>query len=106
MKNIIIAAGISEESETFAFRAVTFFSQKTLEVAVLILSDKELIDLYWKYLQQRGLLDYINYILSLDEKEEGIKIDNNKKADINIRGIRLDNQFDIEKRIEKFQKSY
>lgn len=105
MTNLIIAAGISEESQSLAFREVTYFSRKTLNISVLILSERQLVDLYFIYLKNRGLLDFVDYLISLDEKEEpGIKIDNSNKAHINVKGIRFDNQATIIDRIDKIQR--
>jgi hypothetical protein len=74
--NLIILAHLSEiPSESLPFRYVTMIAKTELSMDVLIETEKELKDNYYNFLKNRGLLDYVEELVSREEKEDGIRID-------------------------------
>jgi len=76
MDTLIIKAELSEPpSETLPFRFLTQESKTTLHLDILIQSHKSMIDSYYHYLKNKGMLDYVEQIISLEEQELGIRLD-------------------------------
>ena len=74
--NLIIPASLSEppQNDQLMFRFLTQRAKTDLKLDVLLECEKEAIDLYFKYLKRKGLFDYIDDILSLPHKEDGIRL--------------------------------
>ena len=89
--NLIIQASLSEQpTDSLAFRYVTCIAKDDFNLDILLLTEKELKDLYYFNLKKRGMFDYIDYLLTPAEKEYGIKITNEKnnyKYLIYVRGF-------------------
>jgi|TARA_R110000751_G_scaffold299853_1_gene411337 hypothetical protein len=74
--NLIISAGLTEPpTETFPFRHLTSVSKCDYKLDVLIEAEQEMKDLYYSFLLKRGMFDYIQDIITPEEKENGIRID-------------------------------
>jgi hypothetical protein len=54
------------------FRYLTLVSKKNLSYSNLLEAPNDMIDIYYRYLKQRGLFDYIDDIISTPHKERGI----------------------------------
>ncbi|HBY69282.1 MAG TPA: hypothetical protein DEG69_16955 [Flavobacteriaceae bacterium] len=100
--NLIISAGLSEPpSESLPFRYVTSVSKCDYKLDVLLESEQEMKDMYWGFLRKRGMLDYVQYIITPEEKENGIRVDFelNYPKTVVTQKITLENQQTILKHI-------
>lgn len=52
-------------------------SSDILKLSVLIETNPEKVDLSYKFLKDRGLMDYVDDLVIIGHKEEGIRIDKN-----------------------------
>ena len=103
--NLIIHAYLTENSDSLAFWHVTQSVKTDFKMDILLLSEQELKDLYWRFLVKRGIFDYIDYILTPEEKEEGIRLNDDYKIPptIKVKSINFGNQRKILKMIEDFK---
>ena len=100
--NLIIHAGLSEPpTETLPFRYVTSVSKCDYKLDVLLESEQEMKDMYWSFLNKRGMFDYIQDIVTPREKENGIRIDFefNYPKTVVTQKIILENQEELLKHI-------
>jgi len=91
---LIVVAGLSEPpTEPLSFREVTYFSKRYLTMDVLIETERAMKDLYYEYMKRKGLLDYTDQLVTPEEKEDGIRLDNeiNYPKTIKLDFIRYDN---------------
>jgi hypothetical protein len=105
MKLLIQASLCEPPSDSLAFRYVTLISKKNFNMDVLILTDPELKDLYYKYLKNKGLFDYIDDIVIPRENENGLRLDNNDvnySPIIKLKAIVFENQLSVINNIKKF----
>ncbi|MEK6879576.1 MAG: hypothetical protein AABY22_08215 [Nanoarchaeota archaeon] len=104
--NLIIQAYLTDHSDSLAFWHVTQSVKTDFNMDILLLSEQMLKDLYWKFLLKRGIFDYIDYILTPEEKEDGIRLDDDYRIPptIKIKGIKFENQRKILKMIKDFEK--
>jgi hypothetical protein len=104
--NLIIHAYLTEYSDSLAFWHVTQSVKTDLNMDILLLSDRELKDMYYFWLKKRGIFDYIDYILTPEEKEEGIRLDDDYRTPptIKIKAITYINELKILKMVKDFQK--
>jgi hypothetical protein len=73
--NLIIRAELSNPpSETLAFRSLTMMSRQ-IELDNLIEIDQIYKDIYYNYMKFRGLLDFVDQLITPPENENGIRID-------------------------------
>lgn len=71
--NLIIPAGLCEPpSSGLMFRYLTLVSKKNLSYSNLLEAPNDMIDIYYRYLKQRGLFDYIDDIIAAPHKEQGV----------------------------------
>jgi len=58
-------------------------------------------DMYWSFLNKRGMFDYIQYIITPEEKENGIRVDFelNYPKTVVAQKITLENQEELLKHI-------
>ena len=74
--NLIISAGLSEPpTETLPFRYLTSVSKCDYKLDVLIESEQSMKDSYWTFLIKRGMFDYVQDIITPEERENGIRVD-------------------------------
>ena len=74
--NLIIVAGLTEPpTETLPFRDVTSTSKCDYKMNVQIESQQEMKDLYWRFMRKTGMFDYVEDIVTPEEREEGLRVD-------------------------------
>ena len=93
--NLIITAELSSDppSEGLYFRHLTMTAQKDLDYDVVIEAEKEMVDIYWKFLKRKGWFDFIDDIVLPEWRIEGVRIDtqNNYPMTIQTPHIRCEN---------------
>ena len=100
--NLIIQAGLSEPpTECLPFRYLTSVSKCHYKLDVLIESDQSMKDLYYAFLLKMGMFDYIQDMITPEEKENGIRIDYelNYPKTVIVNKITFENQLNILKHI-------
>ena len=100
--NLIILAGLSEPpTESLPFRYLTSVSKCDYKLDVLIESEQFMKDSYWVFLRKTGMFDYIQDIITPEEKENGIRVDYelNYPKPVVTQKITLDNQEKLLKHI-------
>jgi hypothetical protein len=102
--NLIVCAPLSEPpTESLPFRYVLSCAHMDCDMDVLLECERGTEDLYWKFLNQRGMFDFISDIIC-PLQERGLSIDTqvrNQRATIITNYIRLENQIDIIESIKK-----
>jgi|TARA_B100001105_G_C22069843_1_gene306080 hypothetical protein len=75
--NLIVVSNLTLEplSEGLYFRFLTLVAKHDLLYDILIESEPESIDFYWKTLKKRGLFDFVDDFTSPETREEGVRID-------------------------------
>ncbi len=75
--NLIISAKLSSDppSEGLYFRFLTMMAQKELNYCVLLESQKDMVDIHYNFLKEKGWFDHVNDIIIPEWREEGIRID-------------------------------
>ena len=88
---------VEPPTDSLAFRTVTMMAHDNLNMDVLLHTTQEMKDQYYKFLQRRGLTDFIKYLLVEEENEDGIRVDvyNNYPRTIVINSIRFENQLNL-----------
>jgi len=93
--NLIIVADLSSDppSEGLYFRYLTMIAQGELDYTVLLESEKDHVDIYWKFLKRKGWFDFVNDIILPEWNEEGVRIDTELNYPMTIRAdyIRCEN---------------
>ena len=75
MTLIVVADIVNPPTETLPFRDVTGMAKFDFLMDVLLESEQDLKDIYWKFMRPRVMFDYIDDIVTPREKEEGLRID-------------------------------
>jgi hypothetical protein len=91
---IVVADIVNPPTEILPFRDVTRMAKFDFLMNVLLESEQDLKDIYWKFMRPRGMFDYIDDIITPREKEEGLRIDaerNHPKTMI-VKSITLNNE--------------
>lgn len=86
---------VEPPSDYLAIYSIFMISKTKFNMDILLLSEKDTKDFYYKYLLKKGLFDYIDYILTEEEKQEkGIRLDNNDKNPpvIKVKNLVFENQ--------------
>lgn len=99
---MIIVAGLTEPpTETLPFRHVTAVSKCEYRLDVLVESPQKMKDLYWYFMRDVGMLDYVEDIITPREREEGVRLDYefNYPRTIVAGRITIENQIDLLKHI-------
>ena len=95
MVNLIITAELSSDppSEGLYFRFLTMMAQKELGYDVVLESEKEMVDIYWRFLKRKGWFDFVDDIVVPEWKIEGVRLDmeNNYPLTIQTPYIRCEN---------------
>ena len=74
--NLIVVAYLSEPpSESLPFRFVTMIAKTDLDMDVLIETERQMRDDYYKFLKRRGMMDFVSDLILPEDKEDGIRID-------------------------------
>jgi hypothetical protein len=87
MNFLISAEVVNPPTESLPFRDVTSVAKCELLMTVLIEAKEDEKDMYWKFMRPRGMMDYVNYIITPEEKENGFRIDLSEITLINERAI-------------------
>jgi len=87
MNFLISAEVVNPPTESLPFRDVTSVAKCELLMTVLIEAKEDEKDMYWKFMRPRGMMDYVNYIITPEEKERGFRIDLSEITLINERAI-------------------
>ena len=75
-QTLIIRGELTEPPTWFpSFRELTMRLKGTAVTVILIESERELRDLYWKWTGRNGGRDFVNDLIFPDEYEPGIKLD-------------------------------
>lgn len=75
VSSLIIRAELSNPpSEVLAFRTLTMMARQ-IELDNLIEIEQTYKDIYYNYMKQKGLMDFVCQIITPPEKENGIRID-------------------------------
>jgi len=73
---LIIKAELSEPpTEPMSFRDVTMASKINVNLDVLIECAGFMKDSYWYFLRPRGMMDFVEYLITPEEREDGIRLD-------------------------------
>ena len=94
MTLIVVADIVNPPTEALPFRDVTGMAKFDFLMDVLLESEQDLKDIYWKFMRPRGMFDYIDDIVTPREKEKGLRIDakkNHPKTMI-AKSITIDNE--------------
>jgi|TARA_B100001079_G_C16300453_1_gene465188 hypothetical protein len=104
--NLLVAAELSESpTEHLSFRHLTYKAKVDLLMGVLIEVDQEMKDSYWLYLRRTGMLDFIEQMVTPEEKEDGIRVstfNSSYPKTILTSSIRIENQRKILAQIEMY----
>ena len=73
---LVIFSGLSEPpSEPLYFRYFTAVAKVDYCYDVLIESEKDYIDMYYKYLKEKGLYDFVYEIVTPEDNVDAIRVD-------------------------------
>lgn len=95
---LVIADDLVEPpTEILPFRTVTMISHLNLGMDILLHTSQEMKDRYYRWMKSRGMMDYVSYIITEAEWEEGIRMDVIKvyPNSIVVKAIRLENQLSL-----------
>ena len=85
--NLIIASELTGDppSEGLYFRFLTMVAKKDLDYDVVIESERENIDIYYKFLKKKGLFDFVDDFVVPEWRIEGVRIDTELSYPMTIR---------------------
>ena len=93
--NLIIVAHLSSDppSEGLYFRFLTMMAQKELDYSVVLESEKDNVDAYYKFLKKKGWFDFVEDIILPEWNEEVVRIDSEINYPLTIQApyIRCEN---------------
>ena len=73
--NLLVSAELSEPpTEHLPFRDLTCAAKINLLLDVLVEVDQEMKDSYWYYMRRTGMFDFIEQMVTPEEKEDGIRV--------------------------------
>lgn len=72
---IISSQLVNPPSDSLMFRYLTQVVKENLHSDVILESEREYIDIYYRYMRQKGLFDYIDDIQPSFFLERGIRLD-------------------------------
>ena len=72
--NLIVVSHLTT-NEGLYFRYLTMMASKNICMNILVETQAQQIDHYYKLLKQKGLNDYVMDFVTPDEREEGIRLD-------------------------------
>jgi hypothetical protein len=106
--NLIITADLSTDppSEGLYFRFLTMMAQKELDYSVVLESEREMVDSYYKFLKKRGWFDFVEDIVIPEWKIEGVRIDTRLDfpRTIQVKYIRCENTPNLLGQIKSLRK--
>ena len=72
--NLIVVSDLTT-NEGLYFRYLTMMASKNICMNILVETQAQQIDYYYKLLKQKGLNDYVMDFVTPEEREEGIRLD-------------------------------
>ncbi len=66
---------IEPPSEPMVIRTITMISHADYRMSILLHTTQDMKDLYYHWMKPRGLMDYVAYIISETEYEDGVRLD-------------------------------
>ena len=82
---LIVSAALSTEpSEGLYFRYLNMTAKTEMDYDIVLESEKEMIDYYWKFLKQRGWFDFVDDFVEPRHRTEGARIQRNLKYPMTI----------------------
>ena len=110
--NLIIVSSLSCD-EGLYFRYITMMAKTELNYDILLESQKEEIDHYFKLLKRKGWFDFVDDFVQPEWKEEGVRIDRrsqpktplleiNYPRTIKVDSIRCENTLTILGKLKEF----
>lgn len=102
--NLIIISRLSCNEGLF-FRYVTMIAKKELKYEVLLETEKEKVDYYFRLLKRKGWFDFVDDFIVPELKEEGIRLDDelNYPKTICIKNIDCQNTLHIVGQLKLFK---
>ena len=104
--NLLVGAVLSEPpTEHLQFRDLTYRAKVNLLLDVLVEVDQEMKDSYWSYMKRTGMFDFIEQMVTPEEKEDGIRVNTFNSSypkTILTSSIRIENQRKILAQIEMY----
>ena len=96
--NLVVHAPLSEPpTESLPFRYVLCCAKVDCDMEVLLECEPGTEDLYWKFLNQRGMFDFISDIV-LPLEERGLRLDTkvrSQRATVVAKYIKIENQLEL-----------
>ena len=96
--NLVVHAPLSEPpTESLPLRYGRSCASRNCGMDVLLECEDEVKDLYWRFLKEQGMFDFVNDIVSPFE-ERGLRLDVEKRgleASVIVSYIRFENQINI-----------
>ena len=85
--NLIIASELTGDPpcEGLYFRFLTMVAKKDLDYDVVIESERENIDIYYKFLKKKGWFDFVDDFVVPEWRIEGVRIDTELSYPMTIR---------------------
>ena len=85
--NLIISSTLSSDppSEGLYFRHVTMMAKKELDYCVVIESEEKDIDYYYKFLKEKGWLDFVDDFIIPEWSEEGVRVATKNRYPLTIK---------------------
>tara|TARA_R110002020_G_scaffold229241_5_gene439995 strand:+ start:1400 stop:1726 length:327 start_codon:yes stop_codon:yes gene_type:complete len=101
--NLLVHAGLSEPpTESLPFRYVLCCAKFECDMSILLECEEEMKDMYWKFMRERGMFDFISDIID-PLREEGLSLDvkvRSRRETIITNFIKFDNQERLIEQIE------
>jgi|MDTC01.2.fsa_nt_gb hypothetical protein len=89
--NLIIDCSLTvPPSEIYCFRDVTLYAKTFVFQDILVQCEKNTRSMYWKWLKDNSIHDFVSYMLKPTEEEHGFKMAP-KGGNLNIDRITADN---------------
>ncbi len=101
--NLLVHAGLSEPpTESLPFRYVLCCAKFEYDMSILLECEEEMKDMYWRFMRERGMFDFISDIIN-PLREEGLSLDvkiRSRRETIITKFIKFDNQERLIEQIE------
>ena len=102
--NLIIVSDLSCD-EGLYFRYITMMAKKELNYDILLETERENVDYYFKLLKKHGWFDFVDDFVLPERKEDGVRIDKelNYSRTIQVDKIRCENTLNIIGQLKSFK---
>jgi len=90
MDTLIIAATlVNPPTESLAFYFMTMTTKSQLEMSNILEVEDEYKDLYYHYIRNKGLHDYVEQLITPKENEMGIRLDTDYNFPLTVKTDRI-----------------